>query len=276
MNYQVIKDEQVLRDFIDWLPELQPNEKYYFCLFARNKYCKELSHIKSDKAQLKRFVTDKERMFQKIKQLEIEEGWYRQRDFPVPDAALALYMTVNPRNMMKATVNTMVKLAQSIRDQNIDMNCHAEAMSEIQKAKSRTVWVDFDFDNKLAPMGLEGRYKDYGEYLADVVPNFIGEGQHMILETRGGFHLLVNPDTVSSYAKNSWYQALQKLGHCDQVGDNMIPVPGCNQGLFTPHFINTKTCAPTPILLLTSPQKNELTEEPRDLSTVLKEQLRKS
>ena len=46
--------------------------------------------------------------------------------------------------MLKATVNTMVKLAQSIRDQNINMNAHQEALSEIQKAKSRTCFVDFD------------------------------------------------------------------------------------------------------------------------------------
>lgn len=225
MNYQIVKDEKLLKDFIDWLPELEPNEKYYFCLFARNKYCKELSHIKSDKAQLKRFVTDKSRMFMKIKQLEIEEGWYKQREFGVPQAALALYMTPNPRHMLKATVNTMVKLACSIRDQNIDMNAHQEALSEIQKAKSRTCYIDFDIDSE-------------GEALSaniDEAKEYINPEACTWLKTRGGVHLLVDPSKVEEKLKNTFYKKLAIIS--DVTGDNMIPVPGCTQGNFIPHFI---------------------------------------
>ncbi len=229
-----MKDEKILKEFIEWLPELTSTEKYYLCLFARNKYCKELTHIKSDKAQLKRFVTDKERMFLKIKQLEVEVGWYKQKEMIVPQEALALYITVNPRCLRKATVNTMVKLAQSIRDENILMNCHQEALSEIQKAKSRTCWVDFDYDTK-----EDTHRKTRAEYLHEVVKNFCGdEVDYKLLETRGGYHLLVNPESVAMHAKSRWYQGLMKIGNCDQVGDNMIPVPGSFQGGFIPQFVN--------------------------------------
>ena len=232
MNYQIVKDETVLKSFIDWLPELRQTEKYYLCLFARNKYCKELTHIKSDKAQLKRFVTDKERMFQKIKQLEIEVGWYKQKHMDVPEEALALYITPNPRDMFKATVNTMVKLAQSIRDQNISMNPHQEAMSEIQKAKSRTCCIDFDIDTK-------GVSQDYPDYLKETVYNKVGKTTEVkFLETRGGYHVLVNPETVPLEFKRTFYVSMMGIPYCDQAGDNMIPVPGCTQGGFIPHFIN--------------------------------------
>lgn len=225
MNYNIVKDPQLLLDFIDWLPELGPNEKYYLCLFARNKYCKELTHIKSDKAQLRRFVSDKERMFQKIKQLEIAKGWYHQKHMEVPEEALALYINPNPRNMMKATVNTMVKLAESIRDTNIDMNCHQEALTEIQKAKSRTCWIDFDIDTGPGA----------GDFLK-IVHDSINLDAIACLKTRGGFHILVDPAKVEQKYKNTFYQALAKSA--DQTGDNMIPVPGCSQGGFVPHFIN--------------------------------------
>ena len=232
MFYKIVKDEKLLKEFIDWLPELKPTEKYYMCLFARNKYCKELTHIKSDKAQLKRFVTDKERMFQKIKQLEIQLGWYLQKETPVPQAALALYITPNPRDMKKAAVNTMVKLAHCFRDQNDLLNVHQEALSEIQRAKSRTCWVDFDIDYK-------GETGNYGPFLNEWVRDRVGYGsKYKILDTRGGFHVLVDPSSIDSEYKATWYQALSKNQYVDQTGDNMIPVPGCTQGDFTPHFID--------------------------------------
>lgn len=229
-KYNVIGDSDALHKFIDWLLELLPNEKYYLCLFARNKYCKQLVHIKADKAQLKRLVSDKERMYNKIKQLEIEYGNYTQRDLIVPQEAIALYITVNPRNMYNATVNTMVKLAQSIRDQNVSMNPHQEALSEIQKAKSRTCFVVFDVDDKtLSP-----------NVIKQIIDDICGSEVDMkLLETRGGYHILINPSTVQESQRDKWY--LKIVNHpdfvIDQQGDLMIPVPGCFQGGFIPKFI---------------------------------------
>lgn len=232
MNYQIIKDEEALKAFIDWLPELGDREKYYMCLFARNKYCKQLTHIKTDKAQLKRFVTDKDRMYKKIKQLEIEVGCYFQKETPVPEEGLALYITPNPRDMYKATINTMVKIANGIRDQNVLMNAHQEALSEIQSAKSRTVFVDFDVDTKDDVV--------VSVILSQLDDLFLKDGYH-ILETRGGYHILVEPNKAREVTK--WYQTLKKFA--DQAGDQMIPVPGCTQGGFVPKFLSNGSTVST-------------------------------
>lgn len=231
MNYQIVKDEKILLDFIKWLPDLKETEKYYLCLFARNKYCKELTHIKSDKAQLKRFVSDKERMFQKIKQLEIAYGWYMQKNMIVPQEALALYITPNPRDMWKASINGMVKLANCIRDQNILANPHQEILSEIQRSKSRTCWIDFDIDLDPSMQAME-----IGVAISKVKA-FVNSEAVVYLKTRGGFHVLVDPEKVSQEYKKTFYQNLSKIHGVDQTGDNMIPVPGCTQGGFVPHFI---------------------------------------
>lgn len=244
MNYQIIKDEKLLRDFISWLPELQPTEKYYLCLFYRSKYCKDengvntMPHIKSDKSQLKRFVSDKKRMYDKIKQLECEIGAYKHNELSVPQKALALYITVNPRELWKATINSMVKLANCIRDNNILVNPHQEVLSEIQRTKSKTYYVDFNMDIEgLHLMSPEGIIKTL-EMRMGTVLYYVNQEAVTFIRSRGGMHILVEPSKVKEHFKNSFYKNLVTLGEVDQSGDQMIPVVGCTQGDFTPHFIN--------------------------------------
>ncbi len=232
MNYKVIQDEKLFRDFIQWLPELQPHEKYYGCLFCRSKYLKDAEgkntfpHIKTDKAQLKRFVSNKDRLYEKVKQLEVEVGAYLQGGKPIPQEGLALYISVNPRDMYKASINTMVKLAQSIRDQNVLMNPHQEALSEIQRTKSRTVYVDFDVDDT-SEERINSLHKEISEYINLDAVTF--------LRTKGGMHLLVDTKKIEKQFVKSFYMNLAKIS--DQSGDTMIPVPGCVQGTHIPHFI---------------------------------------
>jgi hypothetical protein len=206
------------------------------CLFARSKYTKDaegkngIAHIKSDKAQLKRFVSDKERMYWKIKQLEVEIGAYRQKDIAIPQEALALYITPNPRDLWKATANSLVKLAQCIRDTNNLGNPHQEVLSEIQRTKGTTHFVDFDMD---FPEG----YSTNTEILMDTLGKVVNPEAVNLLKTRGGYHILVNVQKVEQQFKNKFYQGISSIVHVDQVGDQMIPVPGTYQGGFTPHFI---------------------------------------
>lgn len=234
MNYEIIKDEKLLKDFIDWLPELQPHEVYSVNLFARNKYCKDIVHINSDKAQLKRFVSNKEWLFRKIKQLEIEIGSYWQQQIPIPQEALALYISVNPRSQEKAAKNLLIKLAKLITEPYNSYNVSAEALSELQKAWSRKIYFDIDVDYS----DKEMEFIDNSGF--DLVPDYkeyINEDCVKILQTRGGVHLLVELSKIDSKYKNTWYKNLSSLPGADVKGDSLIPVPGCTQGGFIPHFI---------------------------------------
>lgn len=229
MNYQIIKDEQKLKEFIDWLPILENYEKYYLCLFARNKYCKELTHIKSDKSQLKRFLSNKETMYWKIKQLEVEIGAYRQKNNPIPQEALALYITPNPRSTWKATYNSLIKLSQCIRDNNISNNPQQEIMSEIQRAKSRTCYIDFDIDEK---------DENILANIVSKIKEYVNKDAITWLRTRGGLHVLIDPKKIDKSIVKTYYQNMVSLSSVDQTGDQLIPVIGCTQGQFIPHFVN--------------------------------------
>ncbi len=135
-NYQIIKDGQVFLNFIDWLPDLKENEKFYCCLFARKKYCPE--EVKSsDKSQLKRFLTTKERMLDKVKQLEVPMGAYRLKDKLVPQVSLAFYINPNPRDLRKATFDSIINLTTLLKNNRGDFNPHAEVMSCIQQSAGK-------------------------------------------------------------------------------------------------------------------------------------------
>jgi hypothetical protein len=237
MNYTIITDEAILVDFIqNWLPELKTNECYYFCLFARSKYAKnedgsnKFPHIKTDKSQLKRFVaTRKDFILNKIKQLEVKIGSYKTKDGEgVPQEALALYVNPGPRNQKTAMFSLMKRLIDIQICNGDNFNIHAEALSAIQKSKSKTAFIDFDIDSE-----------DAGKEVFDKIDfTQINKDAVHFLKTRGGMHILIETKKVEEKYSKTWYKYFTTTFQIDIKGDNMIPVPGTFQGGFTPHFIH--------------------------------------
>lgn len=227
MNYKIVLDEDELFNFVRWLPELNEGECYYLTLFARKKYH---ASAKNDKSQCKRATaTSKDWLIKKISQFELPDGTYTNKDgSPVHSNSLALYVTVNPRSFALAQRLLLKKLADTVADNGCNMNPASMAMSAIQKAKSRTVYVDFDYDGA-----------DFGEWKEHFIDDIINPEAYTALKTRGGFHLLVDPSQVTNQFKNTWHKNLSNVPGCDVTGDNLIPVAGCTQGGFMPRLVNT-------------------------------------
>jgi hypothetical protein len=216
----------VLEEFIQWLPDLLEHEQYYVSLFARKKYCPEIKWIKSDKGQLKRVTATKDNLISKIRQMECAIGSYCQRgdNTPFPQESLALYISPNPRDLYVATLKGLSTFAKLIELHNKNHNPHQEIMSVIQQSCSRKIWTDFDIDTK-------------EDGILDKVHMYLGEDSkcRKIMETRGGYHVLVNAKLVPEKVKTSFYKNMTSIS--DVKGDCMIPVPGCTQGMFMPTFI---------------------------------------
>lgn len=227
-NYRIINDLDKLQQFIDWLPELEAHETYYVSLLARNKYCKDIVHIRTDVEQLRRFTTTKERMIHKIKQLECELGTYTQKETPIPQEALALYIHPNPRSQTKAMERMLRRGMDLILQPYSNYNVHQEALSAIQQSKSKNFVIDFDFDN----LSID----DFNHKVLNVK---INSEAVSIVKTRGGFHALVKPEKVTKQFEKAWYISLYSLipEKDKAVGDLLMPVPGCTQGNFIPHLI---------------------------------------
>lgn len=231
MNYKIIHDEQKLREFINWLPNIAEHETYYVTLIARKKYAKDdptMKHGKKEDASIRRFTTKKERLLERIQALECPLDSYKQYGNPIPQEAIALYINLNPRDMIKATQESVTKLTSlAFADYN-GYDPYQVVMSALSKAKSKTRYVDFDFD---VPS------KDGIFLVKEKMDLLIGSEAYKILVTRGGYHILVDPTKVTRN-KNTWHQTISKMEHCDLVGDKIIPIPGTIQGGFTPYFYN--------------------------------------
>jgi hypothetical protein len=227
MNYKIIKDKVLLLDFINWLPELLDGECYYVTLFARSKYDKTL---KADKQQLHRLTSTKEFLYEKIKKLECEVGSYYQNHIPINQKALAAYISVNPRSYEKAAKESLKRFAELITKPYSGYNPHQEVLSEIQKACSRKIYMDFDFD-------ISDDDSIEFNYILSKINEYVNEDCYEILKTRGGFHLLIKLDNINEQYKKSWYQNISSIKGVDVSGDVLIPIPGCTQGEFIPHFL---------------------------------------
>lgn len=236
MNYKIINNIELLEDFIaNFLPRLGKDECYYLCLFARSKYAKnedgsnKFPHIKTDKAQLKRFtVGNKYDIIKKLQQLECPVGSFITKDGePIPQESLAVYMTINPRNQKKALFDLSKRLLQILESDGSNFNVHQEALSAIQRSKSETQWATFDIDSTSK------------EYI-NIIKSLINKEACKWLRTRGGYHLLVDPNRVEHQYKKTWYNSIHKLDFVDTSAgtDLMIPIPGTHQGGFTPYFEN--------------------------------------
>lgn len=221
-TYQIISDETALKEFIDWLPECEENEMFYMTLFCRKKYCADMPWCKSDKGQLARKTVTKDRLVQKLKQFECVLGAFEMDGHPVPQEALAVYISVNPRNLWQATVRSIGQLAKVLECYGHNSNPHQEVMSEIQRTPGTRKYITFDIDEKNDK----------------VLEDCIGfcDGLCDVLETRGGYHLHVHKDKVDLISdKKNWYKNI--AANSDQSGDLMSPVGGCLQGMFTPKFV---------------------------------------
>ena len=226
MNYKIIIDEIELDRFISILPELNDNEVYYMSLFGRHKYCPAFPNMRDD-SQLARFIARKSEIKEKILRLESPEGSYIREELIVPQESMALYISMNPRNLDKANRELLCTLARRIAEGDTNFSPISLATTEIHRAVDRKFFVDFDFDHI--------SYEEHADKIAAILPD---RDSYHILKTRGGLHLLVVLDKVKNTPNKKWHQGLSALTACDVRGSNTLtPVAGCCQGGFMPIIV---------------------------------------
>lgn len=236
-NYKIILDEEKLSDFIkNDLPDLGKNEIYYVSLFSRSKYATDQTVAKEigDKSQLKRFTAYKDLIIPKIKQLETKIGAYTsKKGTPIPQETLAIYITINPRDTVKASKKALRDLLDNL-DLSESKSPNVVGFNAVQVSPSTKRFFDWDFDVDKSKYTIEDMKRD----LLDKTPLELDDVN--ILETRGGFHLLVKSKEYKD-AKRKWYPAVEKWFKATSEDtnvelDKLLPIPYCTQGGFMPTY----------------------------------------
>lgn len=251
MNYEIIQDQQSLEEFIDWLPDTLPNEQYFVSLMARKKYDNpsDPSGLTTDKSQLKSFTSTKERLIEKLRQLECEFGCYRFKDKPIPQNNLAVYITPNPRDLKRAGINLLKELANKIASDDSTYNPKSLALSCIQTTSTRKIYFDVDIDlNNPQPYSLFESIQLRRE-IKEKLEMVINKDCLTFIRTRGGMHCLIELEKIHNEFKKNWYNKINNLTkppeehykdnryNVTMNSDNLLPLVGCIQGNYIPSFL---------------------------------------
>ncbi len=226
MNYKLIHNEDQLQKFVDFLPELSPNEGYFLILIARKKWYPE-SGIPSAHKLKRETVGSKDKIIQTVRQWEVAEGAYLSSGIPIDLRNLGVYIGFNPKDQHKACFDLMTKCMASIKSNSQNINVKSMANDVIQGANGTKNFIDIDVDIK------EG--EDYLE-IVKFIRSIVSDKNLTFIKTNGGFHCLVRLNDLGK----TWYNEIKNhpfKSELNIMSNDLIPIVGCNQGKFVPHFM---------------------------------------
>ena len=228
MNYQLIRNEQALQEFIDFLPELKANEGYFLILIARNKWNPD-AKLPANVKLKRETVNRKDRIIPAIRQWEVEQGSYQYDGHPIPNDNLGVYIAYNPKDQYAACFQLINKCLDSIKEKRDNINIKSMANDVIQISTGSKNFIDIDVDVK------EGEDE---RKIFDYIQSVIGHEYLAVVKTNGGFHCLVR---LGDHLPRNWYKLIQShpfKSDLNIMSNDLMPLVGCNQGKYIPNRVN--------------------------------------
>lgn len=279
LRYKITNCIRSIKQYIEYLPELEINEGYNFMLLYRGKYGK--TH--KGEVNLKSFFTNnKKYILENILQLNSVDGSYNINNEPVDPNSLVLYTKPNPRSLKMASVNGMSglnsnlglanqnelfnsrKIKQIITDLLVDFDTNSlddvnKDLKNILNLQNKINNHKFKLPNKIIENSLNESpsrkitftldfdFKNdiltFGE-LYKILKNTFDNLSCIrgIIKTRGGFHVHVFSETLD---KKNWFfnlkEQLPSFVELEINKDVMSPVPGTIQGGVEPILMFSNT-----------------------------------
>lgn len=199
----------MLSDYIDkYLTSNKSDERYYYTLRARRKYISDdlrNTHRFKDSTDLKQSCSHKKDILKNIQKYEVKRGLYTDNGIELPENALCVSLYHNPRNINQAKK----QIIKTLIDDNSNVSPVSIALSNIQKSKGQRIYSIFDFDIEKTDYNLHK--------IIDLVNTNIGNDcKFHIVETRGGFHLLIRIDSIQKPINKKWFNTIQSIEGVDK------------------------------------------------------------
>ena len=231
MTYDLLPAPDELERFTRTvIPDLDEDEALLLFLNARGKYLSETERralsMPSTLVLRREVITRKDQIASVIAGLCARTGHYTDRaGHPIPEHALAVYLTPNPRSQRKAALATLKDLADSLYAGK-PVRVVRTAVSNLHTSASRKTYLDLDIDL--------GDGDDLPDLLAQI-RRALGSTTAPVVHTRGGAHVLVRTKTLDPSVKKTFYREVQAIsramvGEIEIRSDTMVPVPGTRQG----------------------------------------------
>jgi len=243
-------EKEILKFFDTCLPRLGNNESYFMSLSIRRKYFTE-----EEKAVYSlggREMFDKKQIISKtgenyirtIKTFEIDESCFIDKNREIiPVNKLTIYGNLRTTNSIKALREFNAKSFDRLTSNPNKMGDLSNLLlSCYQRSVGTKKFIDIDFDIP----------KDRIDLVRNLIEeinkrNHIKNGtdvNYYIVETHGGYHLLIEGKTIKSNLKDSIEYvnkiAKEKLDDFEIIlnKNSMIPIPGTYQAGFPVRFVS--------------------------------------
>lgn len=278
--YKIVADENEMKWFFDHI--LEPPEvfeTYMVCLSARGKKIplEEREIYQLGRGEMMRTELIRRKggnwNFDIYKQAPYKYNCHKsamltKSGLPYPEKCLVCYAYVNPSDELDCVDDTVVfydkiksELVRSYRKNSKDgVDDHLEKLPKIfehlrschASHLSRRIWRDFDFDVDVPKEMQDTLTKDAAKIFVKIAiiehaNKFYGKGNYAIVDTSGGYHLLVKVSAIKDNP-NNFIAAVQctQFAHNDEllkgrigdlckevklteVGSQFLPMPGTLQ-----------------------------------------------
>lgn len=251
---KLIHDPNMVKDFIKILPKPNDLEVFFVSLSCRNKYLTDDQRKEYALGRTEMFgqsiARDADKLFRNIRRYESHpEAYTTKNGNNMPVSAMVVYVNIDTSSTLKAYTEFQKKmtenltelthksiLGQSIKDTARFINKADKVLMDCyQRGSSQKKFIDVDFDVPECASGVVEKFLD--------VMN-MNKVKHYIIQTRGGFHVLLERETIKhnynidiAEANDDMKSIYGDIKYEIKVNENrMVPVPGTYQAGFPVTF----------------------------------------